>query len=154
MDTDAAAEAIVRAWDEGRHMPAEWMGRLTYEQGYAVQFRLLRHLLDRGERLVGWKVGLTAAAIRAQFGASEPVFGFLLESGQRESGHTFHLRELKNPGFENELCLFVSKRLQGSAVDLERVCDDLTQHRIGGHIVFQEETPGETGIDMEAGGGQ
>jgi 2-keto-4-pentenoate hydratase len=126
MDIEAAAAAIISAWDQGRHMPSEWMGRLTYEQGYLVQSRLLRHLLDRGERLAGWKVGLTAAAIRAQFGASEPVFGFLLESGERQSGHTFHMGDLKGPGFENELCLFVLKRLQGPGLSLEQVCDAVT----------------------------
>jgi 2-keto-4-pentenoate hydratase len=126
MDIEAAAEAIVRAWDDGRHMPAEWMGRLTFDQAYAVQLRLLRHLLDRGERLAGWKVGLTAAAIRAQFKASEPMFGFLLESGQRQSGHAFRMNDLKAPGFENELCLVVSKRLQGPGIELQQVCDAVT----------------------------
>ena len=126
MDRDAAAEAIISAWDEGRHMPAEWMGRLTFDQGYAVQLCLLRHLLARGERLAGWKVGLTAAAIRAQFKASEPVFGFLLESGERPSGHAFRMNDLKAPGFENELCLFVAKRLQGPGIDLLQVRDAVT----------------------------
>jgi 2-keto-4-pentenoate hydratase len=126
MDTDAAARAIVSAWDEDRHMPAEWMGRLTFDQGYAVQLCLLRHVLDRGERLAGWKVGLTAAAVRAQFGASEPVFGFLLESGERPSGHAFRISDLKTPGFENELCLFVTERLQGPGMDLAKVRDSVT----------------------------
>lgn len=123
MDIEAAARALVLAWDEGRHMPSELAGKLSFDQAYAVQLRLLSHLLGRGEQQAGWKVGLTAAAIRAQFNASEPALGFLLASGRRQSGHVFRMTELKAPGFENELCLFVSKRLQGPGVTLEQVCD-------------------------------
>jgi 2-keto-4-pentenoate hydratase len=104
-------------------MPSEWMGQLSFDQAYAVQLHLLRHLSARGERQAGWKVALTSAATRTQFGATEPAFGFLLASGERQSGHAFRMSDLDAPGFENELCLFVSKRLQGPDVDLEQVCD-------------------------------
>jgi 2-keto-4-pentenoate hydratase len=123
MEMEAAVETVVRGWDEDRHMPSELAGKLSADEAQGIQLRLLRRLLDRGERQAGWKVGLTSLATRTQFNASEPVFGFLLTSGERRSGHVFRMGDLKAPCFENELCLFVSKRLRGPDVTLEQVCD-------------------------------
>src|SRR5262245_57394931 len=149
MEIETAAEAIIRAWDEGRHMPSEWVGRLSFDEGYGVQLRLLRHLLARGERLAGWKVGLTADAIRAQFKASEPMFGFLLESGERQSGHAFQMTDLKAPGFENELCQFVSKRLHGPGVGLEQVRDAIT-HAAAALEIVENRGPAASDLPLAA----
>jgi 2-keto-4-pentenoate hydratase len=54
--------------------------------------------------------------IQRQFGMHEPVLGFLLESGHRDTGVLFQHRELIEPGFENELCLTVGLPLQGPDV--------------------------------------
>ena len=51
---------------------------LTLEQAYAIQREVERALVARGERVIGWKVGFTSAALQESFGVSEPVMGFLL----------------------------------------------------------------------------
>ena len=116
MDIEAAVESIWQHTLRRSHFPAEWKGRLTVEQAYRVQLAILDRWVARGERLAGWKVGLTAPVIQKQFGMHEPVMGFLLESGHRESGAAFRHGELIEPGFENELCLTVGTRLEGPAV--------------------------------------
>jgi 2-keto-4-pentenoate hydratase len=65
---------------------------------------------------VGWKVGLTAKAMQIQQRVHEPVFGFLLASGDRPSGTRIAFAELINPGFENELCLTVGTTLRGPGI--------------------------------------
>jgi 2-keto-4-pentenoate hydratase len=89
---------------------------MTIEQAYRVQLAILDRWVARGERLAGWKVGLTAPVIQKQFGMHEPVMGFLLESGHRDSGAGFRHGELIEPGYENELCLTVGARLEGADV--------------------------------------
>jgi 2-keto-4-pentenoate hydratase len=116
MDIEAAVESIWQHTLRRSYFPAEWRGRLTIEQAYRVQLALLDRWVARGERLAGWKVGLTAPVIQRQFGMHEPVMGFLLESGHRESGATFRHGDLIEPGFENELCLTVGTRLEGPEV--------------------------------------
>jgi 2-keto-4-pentenoate hydratase len=66
-----------------------------------------------GERRVGWKVGLTAEAIRRQFGLHEPVFGCLMEEGLRRTGHVFGRGDLIRPGFEPEVCVRLREPLSG-----------------------------------------
>ncbi|MBN8890816.1 MAG: hypothetical protein BGP12_15675 [Rhodospirillales bacterium 70-18] len=127
-DTDPhnVAASLWAAMQQGRHMPAEWMGRLDMNQAYRAQLALLDLYIAAGERQAGWKVGLTAAAMRQQQGVHEPCFGFLLASGQRPSGHAFRFAELIAPGFENELCLRIGTRLQGPGVTLAQAAAAVT----------------------------
>ena len=116
MDIEKVTESIWAHTMRRSYFPAEWKGKLTTEQAYRVQLGLLARWEARGERLTGWKVGLTAPVIQRQFGMHEPVFGFLFESGHRDSGVLFQHGELLEPGFENELCLTVGVPLQGPGV--------------------------------------
>lgn len=118
MNTEDIADQLWAALCEGRHMPAEWAGRFDLEQGYAVQLAMLRRRVASGERQAGWKVGLTAAAMRQQQQVGEPCFGYLLESGRHSSGHVYRHAELIQPGFENELCLTIGKTLRGPGITL------------------------------------
>ena len=52
---------------------------LTLAQAYEVQDGFLAGRLKEGAQIVGWKVGCTSAAIRRQFGLTEPISGKLLE---------------------------------------------------------------------------
>lgn len=123
MDLEQVTASIWAAAERGEYYPAEWSGKLSLEDGYRVQLATLARLERAGERRAGWKVGLTAPAIQEQFGVHEPVFGFLLESGARESGAVFEHRALIRPGFENELCLTVGTTLRGPGVTPEAARD-------------------------------
>jgi 2-keto-4-pentenoate hydratase len=59
---------------------------LSTSEAYEVQDRLREALCARGERAVGWKVGLTTGAAQEAFGCDEPVSAFLLGSGVYLSG--------------------------------------------------------------------
>jgi len=123
---DAIAAALWDAMKEGRHMPREWMGKLSLDQAYRVQLALLARYEATGERQAGWKVGLTAAAMRAQWNIHEPCFGFLLESGNKPSGHAFRFDSLIAPGFENELCLRIGTRLAGPGVTRDQAAEAIS----------------------------
>jgi 2-keto-4-pentenoate hydratase len=118
MSVQAALAAIWDGHRRGVHHPPEWQGRLSMDEAYAVQLGLLARYVDTGERHAGWKVGLTAKAMREQQRVHEPVFGFLLESGERPSGIVFDFASLIRPGFENELCITMGAPLAGPGVGL------------------------------------
>jgi len=63
-------------------------------------------------------VGLTAKAMQEQQRVHEPVFGFLLASGHRDSDAVLSFSELIRPGFENELCISMGRTLTGPGVTL------------------------------------
>jgi 2-keto-4-pentenoate hydratase len=112
-DQHAAVERFWQARGRGEYGPADWVGRLTMEQAYDVMLGVIARRVASGEKQVGWKVGLTSAAIQRQFGYFEPVFGCLLEEGRKRSGHVFGRDELIKPGFETELCMQLREPLSG-----------------------------------------
>ena len=120
MDIDRSIDALWGSIQSGSHDPESLHGKLSIEDAYQVQLGILAKYEDAGDVLVGWKVGLTAPAIQQQLGFHEPVFGFLLGSGHRQSSATFDFTSLIRPGFENELCLTIDQTLTGPGVTLSQ----------------------------------
>ena len=61
-------------------------GPLALEDAYRVQERGVALRLARGERVVGYKMGLTSAAKRAQMSLGEPIYGVLTDAMQLGTG--------------------------------------------------------------------
>ena len=115
METDIidAAEAILTALEEDTAFPESLSRRLSLDQGYDVQFELLKRRQTRGDVHVGWKVGLTSRAMQLQQGVHEPCLGHLVEAGHVSSPAMFRFDDLMAPGFENELCIRLGAPLDG-----------------------------------------
>jgi 2-keto-4-pentenoate hydratase len=89
---------------------------LTLEQAYALQRGLEQAVIARGERVVGYKVGLTTTALQERFGLSEPVLGFLLGSGMFGSGDAVPLSRFVAIGVEVEIAFLLKADLAGPGV--------------------------------------
>jgi 2-keto-4-pentenoate hydratase len=118
IDLATAVEDFWAARARGEFFPQAYFDRLDLDDAYRIQLALIDRRVAAGERQIGWKVGLTAKPIQQQFGFHEPVFACVLET--RTSGHVFGATELINPGFETELCVRLSRGLEGS-VSLQQV---------------------------------
>ncbi len=71
---------------------------LTTVQAYALQAEIARLREERGEKVIGYKVGCTSRAIQAQLGVDEPIFGRLFDTGCFRSGTRLFLRSLRQSG--------------------------------------------------------
>ena len=113
MSTEQTVQALWQLQQQGDVFSQQWRGKLDLNEAYRVQQGLLQRKLAGGERQAGWKVGLTAPAMREMFGGEEPVFGYLLESGSVASGHRFRFAELRSPLVESELLITLAHELSG-----------------------------------------
>ena len=113
MSTEQCIEALWDSHQRGDFFPQAWRGKLDLPEAYRVQLGLLDRKVAGGERQAGWKVGLTADAMREMFGGKEPVFGYLLESGSIASGHEFRFAQLRTPMVEHELLTTLAQDLPG-----------------------------------------
>ncbi len=94
---------------------------LTLADAYRVQLGVLSHWQATGEKLGGWKIGLSAEGARKMFNLSAPIAGYLLASRQFPSGQTFTHAALGRPIIESELCFTIGQRLVGPGVTREQV---------------------------------
>jgi 2-keto-4-pentenoate hydratase len=53
---------------------------LTTHEAYALQAEIARLREQRGERVIGYKVGCTSQTIQHQLGVNEPILGRLFEA--------------------------------------------------------------------------
>lgn len=113
MSTQRIVESLWDAFRSGDYQPAQWKGKLTVAEAYAVQLGMLARKLAGGEAQAGWKVGLTAPQMREMFRNPDPVFGHLLDSARKDSGHRFTHASLRSPAVENELMITLGSDLSG-----------------------------------------
>lgn len=113
-----AAQRLVKNRSSREVAPplSETAADLTLEQGYAIQRALEKTLVERGDRVVGWKAGFTNATLQESYGVSEPVLGFLLASGVFVSGDTVPLSRFVSLGLEVEMAFVMKADLAGPGV--------------------------------------
>ena len=92
------AEAILAVLKDNTEFPGSLSRRFSLDEGYGVQFELLKRRVAQGDVHVGWKVGLTSRAMQLQQGVHEPCLGHLVEAGHVSSPAVFHIvRVAKQP---------------------------------------------------------
>lgn len=89
---------------------------MSLADAYAVQRALTAIRISEGERVVGWKLGYTSAAMRAQMGVAEPNFGPLTDVMLLPSGSDLG-RRATQPRVEPEIAVRLGCDLHGP-VDL------------------------------------
>ena len=117
MNVNEAADCIWEGYRRGRYFPPELVGKLSFDEALRVQLDILERRLARGERLAGWKIGLTSATVRAHFGTDRQPFGYIIESGVIPSPGEVALDDLAvGCGVEPELCVTMGSDLRGPGV--------------------------------------
>ena len=125
MDTQDAGKLLWESAQKGLYYPYALQGKLTLDEAYRVQFVVLGRALATGEQQSGWKIGLTADAVRALYKSDTPVHGYLLRSNGFPSGHTFDFDQVLAPSIESELCFLMRKDLHGPGVTAADVLEAL-----------------------------
>lgn len=122
---EEAGKLLWESAQQGMYYPYALQGRLTMEQAYKVQLDVLDRRLAGGETQAGWKIGLTAEAVRAVFKSSTAVYGYLLQANGEESNHEFDIEQVLTPSLESELCFIFAKDVHGPGITPEQVAESI-----------------------------
>jgi 2-keto-4-pentenoate hydratase len=119
-DVPGKARALYRARADRRAIPpfTDADPDLTMADGYAVQHELTRLLLEDGDRIVGYKVGLTSKPMQKMIGVSTPDHGPVLASTVYRSGDAIPLSRFIQPKLEAELVFVLGAPLRGPGVSV------------------------------------
>jgi 2-oxo-3-hexenedioate decarboxylase len=113
-----AAAALLEAADTGSaraQLTGDWPG-LDLATAYAVQDGALRLRQNRGERLIGVKLGLTSRASQRRLGATSPLTGWLTDAMALPAGAPVPRDRLIGPRAEPEIMFVLGSRLAGPGV--------------------------------------
>lgn len=112
-----AVEEFLAARDAPRpHRPPSETRRLSLDEAYAVQDRLREALVQRGDRVAGWKAGFTNRAAQEAHQVVAPVCAFLLASGVLPGGAEVAAARFVKPAVEAEIALVMRRDLAGPGV--------------------------------------
>ncbi len=117
-DQAAVVDALYAARRNGSQPSGLDQVQCELEEALAVQLRILDRFKAEGERLGGWKVGLTSGNARDRMGKDFRPFGYVLQSRIFPSGATVPVAKIMNCSVEPELCLIIGSSLRGDAVDV------------------------------------
>lgn len=114
-------DELLQAWEQNAAAPAHLLGTVSMSDAYLMQLELLAQRIGGGLIHTGWKIGQTAAAMRAERGESEPAPGFMVSINRRENGGALMLDGQSNWFLEPELALVLAHDLEGPDVTGEDV---------------------------------
>jgi 2-oxo-3-hexenedioate decarboxylase len=85
---------------------------LSLEDAYRIQAEGVKRRENRGETVIGKKMGLTSKAKREQMGLHTPIFGVLTDQ-MKVTQPEFSIRGKIHPKIEPEIALVTSRELRG-----------------------------------------
>ena len=121
MNIDEATNLLWQATQQNTAPSATLQKTLTMADAYKVQLGILVRRQQAGEKLAGWKIGLSAESARKAFSLSAPISAPLMASRHFSSGQNFSYASIGKPIIESELCFTIGKRLAGPGVTREQV---------------------------------
>ena len=119
---ESVAAELLRCEDERIERPPfsdEWP-ELDMETGYRIQDLNLQARLDRGETLIGVKLGLTSKAKQQRMGVHFPFVAWLTDAMLMGAGDPVPQSRLIHPRVEPEIVFVMGERLTGPGVGCAR----------------------------------
>ena len=86
---------------------------ITLPEAYDIQKHSIQRRLDRGEKLVGYKMGFTSRAKMLQMGVNDLIWGRLTDAMQIKTDEVIDLDKYVHPRAEPEIAFLLNKPLSG-----------------------------------------
>ncbi len=115
---DTRREEFAARLDDAARAPRA-ITKLTAEQdfdfadAYAIQRLSMQRRFERGERLIGMKMGLTSVAKMKQVGVHEPIYGHLTDAMMAGDGDALAMEAFIHPRAEPEVAFLLGEELAG-----------------------------------------
>jgi 2-keto-4-pentenoate hydratase len=118
IDANATADVLYKAARTRTPIPplTDTHPDMTVADAYAIQSALCDRLVDEGDRIVGYKLGLTSAPMQQMFGVNEPDYAPVLASGLVDDGAVVEVSRFIQPKAEAEIALLLDRPLTGPGV--------------------------------------
>lgn len=120
VDVDAIADQLRAAYRSGTPIPplTSTYPDLTLDEAYLIQQRQADARITAGARIVGFKVGLTSAAMREQFGVDQPDYGHLFTDMLYAADEPIPVGRFLQPRAEPEIALVLGAPLRGPGLSV------------------------------------
>jgi 2-oxo-3-hexenedioate decarboxylase len=113
-DIDARVRILLDAADQRREVERiDPEGLLSEDEAYALQLQYIEARVIAGDRIIGFKTGLTSRAKQETMGVHQPILGHILASSAVPEGSPVRCDELIHPRAEPEIAFVLEQGLEG-----------------------------------------
>lgn len=114
-------EAIVKAHAEVKPiaLPSGQIAGLTIDQAYKLQNQLAKAILAKGDKVGGFKAGLTSEATQKRFGVDRALLGPLFKSGELSDGAVVNPKDYVRLFIETEVGYVAGAKIDKPVKDVE-----------------------------------
>lgn len=95
--------------------------RITIDDAYQIQLRLVQRRLDAGETVVGKKIGVTSKVVMDMLGVNQPDFGHLLSGMVFNEGEPVDSTKMIAPKAEAEVAFILARDMIGPGITAAEV---------------------------------
>ena len=122
-DHQRAASDLLKAEDTGQQIGLLSLRypEMTMDDAYAIQGAILAQKRAAGQKVIGWKIGLTSKAMQSALGIDIPDSGILFDDMLFETGGEVPAGRFIQPRIEAEIAFIMKAPLSGHEVRREDV---------------------------------
>jgi 2-keto-4-pentenoate hydratase len=115
IDVDVISQELLDAYRSGKTLAplSSTYPGLTIDDAYAIQQRQTATRVEAGAGIVGFKIGLTSAAMQQQLGVDQPDYGHLFTDMLHAGDEPIPTRAFLQPRAEPEVALVLGRPLRG-----------------------------------------
>lgn len=101
------------------------LGETDINSAYEAQRINTKRKLDRGEKIIGCKIGLTSFAVQKQLGVEQPDFGILTDKMHVEQAASIQMSDLMQAKVEAEIAFILSKDITEPVDSISALSDSI-----------------------------
>ena len=83
--------------------------KITNEDALIIQSNVARLRVNRGDQIIGYKIGCVSKDTQKKMGFTQPACGYLWKSELHESGVTLNKKDYTNPAMEAEFGIILNR---------------------------------------------
>jgi 2-oxo-hept-3-ene-1,7-dioate hydratase len=124
-EIQAAADALFQAEASRQQVSpvTQTYPDMDMDDAYAVQSAWVNKKIATGDKVIGYKIGLTSRVMQRTMKIDTPDFGVLLQSMHFDNNSSIRAADFPDPRIEVELAFVLKKRLFGDNLTIDDVLD-------------------------------
>lgn len=114
-----------QAWENASQIPpiTDSVPKITVEEAYQIQLKLMAKRIAEGEAVVGKKIGITAKVVMKMLGVDQPDFGHLMSGMEFQESQSLPFNKFCQPKGEGEIAFLLKKDLTGPGITREQIIE-------------------------------
>lgn len=98
---------------------------ISVSDAYKIQSITTNFRLERGEKIIGYKIGSISKQTQKKYGFSHPAWGRLWESELHTNGVDLNKNSYSNPAMEAEFGITLNRDLEPNQINFEYLLDSI-----------------------------